>query len=215
MHVTALPLLVELPVGQPAQIAVSITNTIVAHRRLLGAGVRPRPAVDARRPAAPVAVPVRGRHSSRSPSRCRADFPAGMRHDRRARAERERPDRVLAGPDRPRRRHPVAHDVARRPGHRHRRQLRPVRARSSPTRATPPCRRGPKASIPRTSSTSPSSPPTVVLPPGRREVVRADVTRRPAVVRPTQAAGPVVQPRPRLAAGDGDVRPAARASAAG
>ena len=174
MHVTAMPLLVELPVGDPVQITVSITNTTSMIDAYSVRGVRPRPAVGDRHAVPPVACSRRRSASSTSPWCCRpTSRPACAR--RRARAERERPDRVLARPDRPRRRHPRQDDAARRSGHRHRWQQGAVRARSSPTRATPRSRPGRTERTPRTSSRSAFEPPTVVLAPNRREIVRADV----------------------------------------
>ena len=174
MHVTALPMLVELPVGQPAQIAVTITNTSVDHRRLHGAGVRARPAVAARRPAAACRCSPPRSASSRSPSPCRRTSRPGMRNIAvHVQSENDPTEFTLAQ---------IALDV----GTRSRTTLRvdpvTVTGGNSAQFALVVANEGNATVQARPMGVDPEDvvdidfePPTVVLPPGRREVVRADV----------------------------------------
>ena len=208
MYVTALPMLVELPVGQAAQIAVTITNTtsIIDAYTVRAFGLDPQwLTVDA---GPPLAVPRRGRTSSRSPSRCRRTSRPGCATIAVHVQSENDPQRVHAGPDRPRRRDPVAHHAARRPRDDH--------GGNSAQFALVVANEGNATVQARPMGVDPEDVARHRLRAGDRRAVAGPAgdhqgrrPRRPTVVRAAQAAGAVVQPRTRRAAGDGHVRAAA------
>ena len=207
MHVTAMPVLVELPVGQPAQITVSITNTstLIDAYTVRAFGLDPAWMTLAAGPT--VAVP-RGGRDRRDHGHAARRLPGGDAPGVGARAERERPGRVRARPDRAGGRHPLQHDAARRSGERDRWVVGAVlahrRQRGQRDGAGPPDRRRPRGRrrhhVRAARRRAPAGSP--------RDRSRRR-PRRPPVVRSAQAEGALVQPRTRRAAGDGDVRPAA------
>jgi hypothetical protein len=174
MHVTALPMLVELPVGQPAVLTVSITNTssLIDAYSVRAFGLDPQwLRVDQPRLSLfPSEVGVVEVTVTLPP-----DFPAGMRTVAvHVQSENDPSDFALAQ---------IALDV----GMRSRTSLRvdPVTVTggnaaqfslivANDGNATVQAR--PEGVDPEDIVDIEFDPPTVVLPPGRREVVRADVT---------------------------------------
>ena len=147
--------------------------------------------------------------SSRSPSPCRADFPAGHAHTSSVHVQSENDPTEFSLAQ-------IALDV----GTRSRTTLRvdpvTVTGGNSAQFALVVANEGNATVQARPMGVDPEDvvdiafePPAVVLPPGPARDRARRRPRRPAVVRPAQAAGAVVQPRSRRAAGDGDVRPAA------